>query len=225
MKKFLVILLVLMTCFVANVNAQEWTWRYYFRASYGTAIFGSNISLIKNDNSYKLKNIGGNADFSNNFCSSTQNIETILGNIKFLNSRIMEFPKLNKIGGNIEFRGSYFKSFGNIKYIGGNLNFVDSKIEELGDLEYIGGYASFKGSKIKSLNKLKKIVGFANFESSSVEDLGNLETLGGNAYFTNTKIKSLGKLNYVGGVIFIGTTTFKGLEGFYQEITETLNKK
>jgi len=183
-------------------------------------IAGSKIKLFPN-----LKNIGGNADFSNNFCSSTQNIETILGDIKFLNSRIMEFPKLNKIGGNIEFRGSYFKSFGNIKYIGGNLNFADSLIEELGDLEYIGGYASFKGSKIKSLNKLKKIVGFANFESSSVEDLGNLETLGGNAYFTNTKIKSLGKLNYVGGVIFIGTTTFKGLEGFYQEITETLNKK
>ena len=183
-------------------------------------INGSKIKKFEN-----LKTIGGNADFSNNFCSSTQNIETILGDIKFLNSRIMEFPKLNKIGGSIEFRGSFFKSFGNIKYIGGSLNLAESKIEELGDLEYIGGYVSFKGSKIKSLNKLKKVVSFAVFEGSEVDDLGDLESVGGNLYLKLSKIKSLGKLNYVGGIVFMNKNTYKGLEGFYDEIINELKIK
>ena len=157
-------------------------------------ISGSKIKLFPN-----LKTIVGFADFSNNFCSSTQNIEHIFGGVKFLNSRIMEFPKLEKIGGEIEFRGSYFKSFGSIKTIGSNVNLAESKIEDLGKLEEVNGYISFKGSKVKSLNKLKKIVGFANFDNSDVEDLGDLESIGGNAYFNSTKIKSIGKLKYIGG--------------------------
>jgi DNA-binding LytR/AlgR family response regulator len=47
MKKFLVILLVLMTCFVANVNAQEWRWT-------GDFFSGGEYKLTKQNLSYKI---------------------------------------------------------------------------------------------------------------------------------------------------------------------------
>ena len=132
MKKFLVILLGLMTCFVANVNAQEWTWRYYFRASYGTAIFGSNISLIKNDNSYKLKNIGGNAGLWPDPCANKilKDIELINSNIIIAFEHAAGFCGKNRIIIKIDDKNSYEQDFINGVWVNNEIN---------KNMEYVGG--------------------------------------------------------------------------------------
>ncbi len=159
MKKFLVILLVLMTFFVANVNAQEWRWRYYIRFNSGASLIGTNISLIKNDNSYKLKNIGGSGGGPyNNPCANKilKDIEFLSGNVIINMEHSAGFCGKNRIIIKTDGSHAFEQDFVNGEWVNNEIN---------KNMEYVGGASieilvaglKEKSTNLASLNETKPL--------------------------------------------------------------------
>ena len=122
--------------------------------------------------------IMGNANLKK--CINLGNLQTIGGDVYFINSQITELKNLKLIGGSAIFSGSGITSLGNLKTIGGDAYFDASQITDLGNLQTIGRDANFCDSRITSL--------------------GNLQTIGGDAYFDANTIKKADNLKHVGTI-------------------------
>lgn len=170
-----------------------------------------------------VKEISGDADFTNSKLTNLGNLEKIGGNVYFGNSNIRsigqlkeidgdacfsyswirDLEKLDRIGGNALFNNSIVADLGRLKEIEGHALFSNSEVKDLGRLDKIGGNAIFSNSEVDNLGRLKKINGHAVFTNSKITDLGLLEQILGHAVFTNSMVNNLGRLKEISGSVYL----------------------
>ena len=147
----------------------------------------------------EIKEIKGNAIFTNSKAKSLGALEKIGGNACFVDSKIEDLGNLREIGGNADFFNSKIKSLKNLEIIGKNATLGSPSLSDIGNLRAIKGNAIFQLSSIKSLNKLQLIGGSAEFTYSDVEDLGELEFVGKDLKLYASRVTDLKNLRFVGG--------------------------
>lgn len=147
----------------------------------------------------EIKEIKGNAIFTNSHAKNLGALEKIGGNASFVDSKIEDLGNLREIKGNADFFKSKIKSLKNLEKIGGNAIFESPVLSDIGNLKMIGGNAIFQTSSIKSLNKLQIIGGSAEISYSDLEDLGELEFVGKDLKLYFSKVADLKNLRFIGG--------------------------
>ena len=124
MKKFLVILLVLMTCFVANVNAQEWTFLY--KTNLGSS---GELTLYKKNDEYAVQYKGASGSCKHGLVFEGINfindeIHIVLGNKVNYCEKVKLIINKDGLGGrqelNINGQWVYDNVKDNLKFIRGS---------------------------------------------------------------------------------------------------------
>lgn len=160
------------------------------------------LGVNENELFKTVKEIKGNADFSESSLTHSGNLEKIDGNAIFTDSNITNLGKLKIIGNNASFYNSKITNLGELEEIWGDADLKSTKISNLGKLRYIGGKADFINSKITELGNLE-LIG-ANAYLGKIKNTGNLREVGGDAYFSSD-LADLGKIYSVGGNVYLGS--------------------
>lgn len=168
--------------------------------------------LLKN-----VKEIKGNADFSNLTIKEIPNLELIGGDANFFQAKIDKMNKLREVKKEGDFRGAKINDLSGLERIGGytrlnrsiignmsnfreygdNIDLQYAEIEDLSGLKTIKR-CSFHCTKIGNLSGLETIEENASFSFSEIGDLSGLKTIGGEAWFMGAKIGNMDGLEKIG---------------------------